>query len=246
MYPILISTIAGLSTLIGYLFIYLKIPQSKINKFITICLSLALTIMIFISITELIPQSFSYFITHNAFIIAILKLIAFFTLGYLLIEIINNRIGDIASNNLYRLGVLNTIALIAHNIPEGIATYISSYQDATLGLKLAISIILHNIPEGISIAIPIYYATKNRKLSLKYTLISGLAEPFGALITMIFFQYYINENILNLTLIFVSGIMVTLAINKILKETLSYNENKYISFGIILGVILCILTHFII
>ena len=161
MYPILISTIAGLSTLIGYLFIYLRIPQSKINKFITICLSLALTIMIFISITELIPQSFSYFITHNAFIIAILKLITFFTLGYLLIEIINNRIGDIASNNLYRLGVLNTIALIAHNIPEGVATYISSYQDATLGLKLAISIILHNIPEGISIAIPIYYATKN-------------------------------------------------------------------------------------
>ena len=63
---------------------------------------------------------------------------------------------------------------------------------------------------------------------------------------MIFFQYYINENILNLTLIFVSGIMITLAINKILKETLSYNENKYISFGIILGVILFILTHFII
>ena len=73
MYPILISTIAGLSTLIGYLFIYLRIPQSKINKFITICLSLALTIMIFISITELIPQSFSYFITHNVFIIAIVK-----------------------------------------------------------------------------------------------------------------------------------------------------------------------------
>ena len=39
---------------------------------------------------------------------------------------------------------------------EGIATFMSAYQDMNLGMKLAIAITLHNIPEGISIAVPIY------------------------------------------------------------------------------------------
>ena len=56
--PLFISLIAGLSTSIGALIIFLKIKDKNINKFITFCLSFSLAIMIGISISDLIPASF--------------------------------------------------------------------------------------------------------------------------------------------------------------------------------------------
>ena len=61
----------------------------------------------------------------------------------------------IADNQLYKLGLISVVALMLHNIPEGITTFISSSLDSKLGIVLAASIALHNIPEGISLAVPI-------------------------------------------------------------------------------------------
>lgn len=55
------------------------------------------------------------------------------------------------------------IAIILHNIPEGIATFVATNSDITLGISLAIAIAMHNIPEGISISVPIYYSTNNKR-----------------------------------------------------------------------------------
>ena len=85
------------------------------------------------------------------------------------------------------------IVLIFHNLPEGIATFVSSYHDINLGLKLGLAIMLHNIPEGISIAIPIFYSTKSKIKAFRATLISGLSEPLGALLAFIFFKNYVND-----------------------------------------------------
>ena len=80
------------------------------------------------------------------------------------------------------------IAMIIHNIPEGIATFITTNNDITLGISLAIAIALHNIPEGISIALPIYYSTNKKKKAIFYTLISGISEPFGAILAFLFLK----------------------------------------------------------
>ena len=66
-------------------------------------------------------------------------------------------------NSLYKVGLLSMIAIILHNIPEGIVTFIVSNSNIILGLSICIAIALHNIPEGISIAIPLYYSTKSKK-----------------------------------------------------------------------------------
>lgn len=57
-FTIIISLIAGLSTLIGYLFIYIK--PSKTSDFIGASLAFSMTIMMIISITDLIPEGFFY------------------------------------------------------------------------------------------------------------------------------------------------------------------------------------------
>ncbi|MBQ6840752.1 MAG: ZIP family metal transporter [Bacilli bacterium] len=134
------------------------------------------------------------------------------------------------------------VTLILHNLPEGIITFLSSYTNLGLGIKLSIAIAMHNIPEGVAIAVPIYYSTGSKKEAILKTTLSGLSEPIGALIAYIFLSKYITSNMIAIILIIVSGLMITLAIEQMLPEALKYKENKYIYFGIILGIIVIIIN----
>ncbi len=74
---------------------------------------------------------------------------------------------------------------------------------------------MHNIPEGIAIAVPIYYATGSKLKALSKTLLSGLAEPLGAIIAYIFLARFITPFAISIILVIVAGIMITLAIEDI-------------------------------
>jgi len=87
-----------------------------------------------------------------------------------------------AHTKLLRTGLFTALAITIHNFPEGIATFLAALQEPALGVAIAVAIALHNIPEGISVSVPIFYATGNRKKAFLYSLISGLAEPLGAVI----------------------------------------------------------------
>ena len=56
-WPLLIATIAGLSTVLGSIVIFHKWQRENINKFIVFALSFSLTIMIGISVLELVPEA---------------------------------------------------------------------------------------------------------------------------------------------------------------------------------------------
>jgi len=242
--PLLISTIAGLSTVLGSLIIFFKFKEKNINRFITFCLSFSLSIMIGISITDLIPESSYIIITNYKLFKGFLICFITFIIGVFLILWINNKINEKewGTKDLYKLGILNMIALMLHNLPEGIATFMSSYSDINLGIKLSIAIMLHNIPEGISIAVPIYYATGKRGVAIKNTLVSGLAEPLGAILAYIFLHKYITYKLISIVLIFVAGIMITLSIHKLLPEALKYKEDKYIIYGLLIGALIIIIN----
>lgn len=243
---LLISTLAGLSTILGAFLIFFKFKEKNINKFITISLSFSLSIMIGISITDLIPESSHILLSTFGITKGLIISLIAFTSGIILINYLNKLIKNHENtNDLYKLGILNMLALILHNFPEGIATFMSSYKDIDLGIKLAIAIALHNIPEGISIAVPIYYATKSKKKALTKTLLSGLSEPIGALIAFIFLSKYITNSTISIILILVGGIMITLAIEVILPKAKKYNLNKYLLLGLIIGTILILFNHFI-
>lgn len=237
--PLLISFLAGISTLIGGLIVYFKIK--RVEEFITFCLSFSLSTMITISIFELIPSSSVHITNKFGYIFGFIIITFIFILGNIIVNFINKKL-DYSTNNLYRVGILSMIALALHNIPEGIATFMSAYKDIRLGINLGIAIMMHNIPEGISISVPIYYSTASKRRGVVYSLISGLAEPIGALLVILFFKRYINDISLSIILIFVAGIMITLSINKLLPEVLKYNKKKSMTIGIILGIIVILIN----
>ncbi len=248
-YPLLISTIAGLSTILGSFLVFLHIKKNNIQSFIAFCLSFSLGVMISVSITDLIPNSYFTIIKRFNFLIGTIIAIICFLIGYYLTNKLNKSIEKNKkkkdSSNLYRIGILSMLALMLHNFPEGIATFMSAYEDLNLGITLGIAIMMHNIPEGIAIAIPIYYATNSKAKAIKHTLISGLSEPLGAIIAYLFLSKYISMITISYVLLFVAGIMITLSINELLKEALSYKKDKMVLLGILVGAILIIINHFI-
>ena len=242
-YAFLISTIAGLSTMLGCLFIFIKVKN--INRFLSISLSFSAMVMILISIFDLIPHSFFYLVLKYKYFGLFLSIIIFF-LGIILIKLsdsIINRLEEKGSS-LYKLGIISAIVLMLHNIPEGIITFLTSSNDLKIGLKVAIAITLHNIPEGICIGVPIYYSTHKIGKAIKTTLVSGLSEPLGAILAYLFLYKYISDTILNIIFILVAGIMISLSINDILKESIKYSNknNKYIYLGFLVGIIFFLIS----
>lgn len=237
---LLISFLAGISTFIGGLVVFIKFNDK--NKFLAFSLSFSLSVMLSISVFELIPESIMTLLNKMSFLLAFLSGLFMFVLGKILVSKINYKTHLLSGNSLYRVGVLSMIALMIHNFPEGIATFMASYNDISTGISLGIAIMLHNIPEGISIAVPVYYATGSKKRGLFLTLVSGLAEPLGAFVSYILLKNYINDVTISLVLILVAGIMMSLAIDEMIPEVNKY-DNKVISIiGMILGLVLVLIN----
>lgn len=242
---LLVSTIAGLSTMLGAFVIFFKCKEQNIHKFITASLAFSLAIMIGISITDLIPESTYILLSSYGIGKGIIFSFIAFSIGIILIKYLHKLMDKTEqANDLYKLGILNMLALILHNFPEGIATFMSSYKDIELGLKLGLAIAFHNIPEGISIAVPIYYATKSKKNALFKTFLSGIAEPIGAILAYIFLSKYITDTFISMILLLVGGIMITLAIEVIYPKARKYNLNKYLYLGLFVGTILILINYF--
>lgn len=239
--PLLLTTISGLSTMIGAIIIFIKKKEN--TKLLVFSLSFAATIMLGISITDLIPTAYSFLIKYYS--LPIIILIMLFGMSFTLL--IDQYIPENKTNNskLYKIGIFSMLAICLHNIPEGIITFISSCEDITLGISLTIAIALHNIPEGISISLPIYYSTKSKTKALLYTFISGISEPIGGLLIYLMFHNYINDFILNFILLFVAGMMSYLSLFKLLPESISNKKYKVTIISIIIGICILLINHFI-
>lgn len=149
MIPFILTIMAGLSTLIGTIFIFTKI--NNIDNLTANTLAFSSSVMITISIIDLIPESLNLILKdkyiNNCFICCFICIL----IGLLFTHTINTIIPKENTKNkqIYRVGILSTFALIIHNIPEGIITYLTSTINIELGLSLAIAIALHNIPDGL-------------------------------------------------------------------------------------------------
>ena len=243
LFPFLLSSIAGISTLIGFLFIYIKRDKKNI---ISKALGFSSGVMITISIIDLVPNSFILISNKNNGIYTIFLIIISLFIGIFLSSIIDAKVEKSSQNGLklYKLGIITMFVIMMHNIPEGIATFITTTNNIKLGIILTISIALHNIPEGISISIPIYYSTNSKLKAFIYTLISALSEPLGALLSYLFLSKYINNIILGVIYSSIAGMMINIVINDLYKESINYSKKNTIIYFFI-GSFIMILNHII-
>ena len=148
--------------------------------------------------------------------------------------------GDVAERGV---GVVSMIAIGLHNFPEGIATFMAGYKNISLGVSIALAISLHNIPEGIAVAMPIYYATNNKKKAVFYTFLSGIAEPLGALAAFLILRPFINDVVLGAVFAGVAGIMIYITIEELIPSSRQYGHDTAALLATFAGICLMPLSH---
>ncbi|MBR1995056.1 MAG: ZIP family metal transporter, partial [Alistipes sp.] len=105
----------------------------------------------------------------------------------------------------------------------------------TLGIAIAAAVAIHNIPEGIAVSIPIYYATGSRRKASLWTLLSGVAEPAGALLAWLLLAPLMTPTLMGALLAGVAGIMVFISMDELLPAAREYGEAHTAIYGIVTG-----------
>lgn len=137
-------------------------------------------------------------------------------------------------------GLAVGMALLLHNLPEGILTLFSGVADPRAGLRMSLAIALHNIPEGISVAAPLWYATRSRVKSAGAAFASGLAEPAGALLAWCLLRGLLTEGFLNGLTLLVAGVMCWVSAAELLFSGFAMDQKLPTAAGFALGV--CTMT----
>ncbi len=136
---------------------------------------------------------------------------------------------------LMRMGLFTALAIAIHNFPEGLATFTAALTDPHLGIAIAVAIAIHNIPEGIAVSIPVYYATGSRKKAFWLSLVSGLAEPVGALAGFLLLMPFLTPVVFGVLFAGVAGIMVFISLDELLPAAEEYGEHHLSIYGLIAG-----------
>lgn len=253
-FALLLTLFAGLASGIGGLLAFTKLANNA--KFFASSLGFSAGVMIYVSFLEIIPKGLAAL--NENFTSSVSEWIAIggFFVGIIFILLIDQLIPheqnphEIREKNqnssLMRMGLFSAFAIALHNFPEGMATFYAALEDIRLGFGITIAIALHNIPEGIAIALPIYQATKNRAKAFNLALISGLAEPIGALIGFLIFSSILPTSVFGVIFPFVAGIMVYISLDELLPTSEKYGHHHLSILGLIGGMAVMALSLLII
>lgn len=253
-----LTLFAGLSTGLGAL-VALVVKQGS-TKFLAVSLGLSAGVMIYVSFMELMPEGKNVLLQEYSVTASGWIMVAAFFGGILIIAAIDSLIPEsmnphellhhpdkdvteLAAQSqismdhakLHRTGVFTALAIAIHNFPEGMATFTAALTNPALGLAIAAAIAIHNIPEGIAIAVPIYFATGSRKKAFTHSLLSGLAEPLGAIVGFTLLRPFFTPATLAILFGIVAGIMVFISLDELLPSAEKYGEHHLSIYGVISG-----------
>lgn len=252
---LLLTLAAGASTGIGSLMAF--IPGATSRRFLSGALGLSAGVMLYVSFVDLFPQALESMASVAPGKTGIWWVTLAFFCGMGLIALIDWLVPEDENphefqhfeseqlakadkstdekNHLRRTGVMLALAIGIHNFPEGMATFISALDGLEVAVPIVAAIAIHNIPEGIAVAVPIYNATGNRRKALLYSFLSGLAEPVGALIGLLFLLPLWTPTVSALLYAGVAGVMVYISIDELLPGAEKYGYHHISMAGVCLG-----------
>lgn len=252
MAALLMTTLAGLSTGLGGLLVLWVRPGERMLGF---SLGFAAGVMLAVSLSDLLPGALRFYEREYAPLWAGLAaaglLLAGMALasgmsallpdeGALLLDLAKDPAqgGETRLSRMRALhcGLAVGLAMLLHNLPEGILTLFSGICDPRAGLRLSLAIALHNLPEGISVAAPLWYATGRRSVSAGAAFLSGIAEPLGALLAYSLLAPVLSEGLLNGMTLLAAGVMCWVSVAELLFGGFSLEKKAATAAGFAVGV----------
>jgi len=230
---IFLSLLSGLTTIIG---VVLALIFKKNSKAIAIGMGFAAGIMLLLSLFELIPESLT--------VLEPIPVLLTAGSGALALAILNLTIPHThffkergcLNNTLLKSAYLIALGLVLHDFPEGFAMANSYIFSPNLGVFVAVGIALHNIPEEFAIAAPLVASNSKRDTLFKTALISGLAEPMGAILGL--FAVALFSFLNPYFMAFAAGAMIFISLHELLPVAKACKKPLLFIIGVIFSIVI--------
>ena len=237
MKELLLTLIAGLFFLIG---VVINKMNKESKKVICFSIGMAFSSLILLLIIDIIPETFElldnkiYIISGALIGVGILLLLEKLVPHHDHFEESKKHHHE---NHLEHIGIMTSIALIIHNIVEGIGIYGIATSSIKSGIIYAIAVGMHNIPFGLEISTMLNKShNKHKKI---YIIILTLSTFIGGLFTMLF-KESLTDFVQGILLSVTIGMILYLLLAELLTE-LKENWHKETIFGIITGILIIII-----
>jgi ZIP family zinc transporter len=136
------------------------------------------------------------------------------------------------------------LAMVIHNIPEGLAVGVSfGQEDFNACLTIAIGIGLQNLPEGLAIAFPLMREGYSRWRAVTYASLAGLVEPVVGLVGITLVTAV--QSLLPIGLAFAAGAMLYVVFQEIIPESHRRGYQRETTFSTLLGLIMVTIAYLI-
>lgn len=232
---IFITLLSGISFLIGYL-ITKFIKDEK--KLVTFSVGFSFTIILGLVFFDLLPECLELLKNKTLIILCIIVGIA--VLKLLDIFIPNHEHGTNKKSHMEHIGLISALALFLHNIIEGTAIYTTSLSNLSLGFFTALGVSFHNIPLGIQIS----SLVKNKKEKV-FLLSSLVFSSIVGIILIKIFNIILNNTVTGVLISLTLGMLIYISIFELLCEVKEHIKKRELQIGIIFGIIIILIGHFI-
>lgn len=239
---LLITLIVGLFTFIGSLIIFFTKNNKKIVDF---SISIGFGVLLALIILELIPETLELIQTKFMVVGSILAVLVLAGAGIFALKILDKFVPDhdgSKSNTLIHIGIMTSVALVIHNLLEGMAIYASLSSSLKFGGMLGLGVALHNIPLGMSITSLFYKNGKDNKKAILVSLIVSLSTFVGGLITYVFAGAILADFYRGVILAITLGMLIYIVLFELLPHMVENKNKKSIILGMIIGMTLLILS----
>lgn len=246
---LLTTLLLGVFILIGALLAFLTKKKDKVIDF---SIGLALGVIIMLIITDLLPEIIEQLGLRYIYIFIIGIVI-----GYFILRILDKFIPDHDHNeakdldrkelkeNLIHIGIVTSLALVLHNIIEGMAVYGSIISNTKLGLAVTLGIGFHNIPLGMVIAGTFYQSNENIWKTISIIGAVALSTFLGGLIMFFLNLSTINPIVLGTLLSTTLGMLLYISLSELLPRIKESKDRRVSYLGMVIGIMILLISSLI-
>lgn len=156
----------------------------------------------------------------------------------------NNDEAEGLKSEKIRKTTMLVLAVVLHNIPEGMAVGVvfagvmsqSGIITMAGALALSIGIAIQNFPEGAIISMPLRSEGMSKPKSFLYGTLSGVVEPIGAILTILFSSTI--EPLMPYLLSFAAGAMIYVVVEELIPEASVGEHSNIGTIGFAMGFVI--------
>ena len=244
---LLTTLLLGLFIIIGALIAFLIKRKERVVDF---SLGLALGVIVMLILTDLLPEIIEHLGTKHLYLFLI-----FTALGYGVLKLLDHFVPDHDDDghmdsahekkeNLVHIGIITSLALVLHNIIEGMAVYSTVISDASLGLAVTLGIGFHNIPLGMVVAGTFHQSKENLSKTILSIIAVSLSTFIGGLILFFLDLTAISSTILGILLSTTLGMLLFISLSELFPRLRATKNRKSATTGIAIGIIIQLIALF--